>query len=75
MSCGVRRRRGSDPMLLWLWLWPAAATPTGPLAWKPPYAAGVALKRENNNNKESPFSKVFQLLHYGYSTYNLLQVE
>ena len=24
VSCGVGRRRGSDPSLLWLWLWPAA---------------------------------------------------
>ena len=29
MSCGVGRRYGSDPRLLWLWLWcrPAAIAP------------------------------------------------
>ena len=31
--------------LAWLWLWPAAVALIGPLAWEPPYASGVALKR------------------------------
>ena len=30
--------------LLWLWCRPAAIDSTWPLAWEPPYAAGVALK-------------------------------
>ena len=34
-----------DPALLWLWCRPAAAALIGPLAWKLPYAMGVALKR------------------------------
>ena len=46
MSCGVGHRDGSDPALLWLWLWPAAVAAIGPLAWKPPYAMGVTLKRQ-----------------------------
>ena len=29
-------------MLLWLWCGPAATAPVRPLAWEPPYAAGVA---------------------------------
>ena len=33
-----------DPTLLW-WRRPAAADPVGPLAWAPPYAVGVDLKR------------------------------
>ena len=45
MSCGVGRRRGLDPALLWLWRRPVAAALVGPLAWEPPYAVGVALKR------------------------------
>ena len=45
MSYGVGRKRGSDPELLWLWLWPAAVAPIRPLAWEPPYATGVALKK------------------------------
>ena len=40
---GVGRRCGSDPVLLWLWCRPAALAPTGPLAWEPPYATGMAL--------------------------------
>ena len=40
LLCGVSRRRGLDPELLWLWLWlwrrPAAAAPIGPLAWELP---------------------------------------
>ena len=35
MSCGVGRRRGSDPALLWLWCRPVAPTPIRPLAWEP----------------------------------------
>ena len=27
VSCGIGRRRGSDPVLLWLWCRPAAAAP------------------------------------------------
>ena len=45
VSCGVGRRRGSDPALLWLWRRPVATAPIGPLAWEPPYAAGVALEK------------------------------
>ena len=42
MSCGVGRRHGSDPALLWLWRRPVATAPIQPLAWEPPYAAGAA---------------------------------
>ena len=60
MSCGVGCRRSSDLAWLWLWLWlwhsPAATAPIRPLAWDPPYAAGVALKdkktKNNNNNND-----------------------
>ena len=45
MSCGVGRRGGLDPALLWLWCKPAATAPIGPLAWEPPYAVGVALEQ------------------------------
>ena len=36
-------------MLLWLWCWLAAAAPIRPLTWEPPYAMGVALKKEKKN--------------------------
>ena len=57
MSCGIGRRCGSDPALLWLWRRLAATAPFRPLAWEPPYAAGAALEKEkktknNNNNKK-----------------------
>ena len=43
-----------DLALLWLWCRPAATAPIGPLAWEPPYAVGVALKRQKTpKNKYS----------------------
>ena len=45
MSCGVGCRRGSDPMLLWLWRRLVATTPIRPLAWEPPYAVGADLEK------------------------------
>ena len=63
MSCGVGCRRGLDPVLLWLWLRLVATAPIQPLAWEPPYAAGVAQrnskktkkkKNNNNNNQKDP---------------------
>ena len=49
MSCGVGHRHGSDLAWLWLWQRPAATVPIRPLAWEPPYAVGVALKRQKKN--------------------------
>ena len=45
-------RCGSDPELLWLWCRPAATALIGPLAWKPPYAMGAALKGQKTKKKE-----------------------
>ena len=53
MGCGVGCRRSSDLVLLWLWYRPVASAMTGPLTWEPPYATGVALKRQNNNNNNN----------------------
>ena len=44
--------RGSDPALLWLWCRPVATAPTRPLAWEPPYAAGVTLKGQKDKKKK-----------------------
>ena len=44
VSCGVGRKLGSNPTLLWMWLWPAATAPIQSLPWEPPYDRGVALK-------------------------------
>ena len=38
--------------LLWLWCRPAATAVIRPLVWEPPYAAGVALKRQNTKQKQ-----------------------
>ena len=51
MSCGVGRRRGLDLALLWLWCRLAATATVGPLAWEPPCAARVALKRQKTKTK------------------------
>ena len=51
MSCGVGHRYGSDLTLLWLWYRPAATAPIRLLPWEPPYAAGVALKRQRQKKK------------------------
>ena len=60
MSCGVGCRGGSDLALLWLWRRPVATGPIRPLAWEPPYAAGVApekAKRQKNKNKNKKNEK------------------
>ena len=49
VSCGVGRRRGLDPTLLWLWHRPAVTAPIRPLAWEPPYAVDAALKKHKQN--------------------------
>ena len=51
MSCGVDRKLGSDPTLLWLWHRPAATAPIWLLAWELPYAVGAAVKRQKQKNK------------------------
>ena len=52
MSCGVGHRRGSDLALLWLWYRLAAAALIQPLAWEPPYAVGMVLKRQKEKEGE-----------------------
>ena len=54
MSCGVGRRRGLDMALLWPWCRLAAVAPIGSLAWEPPCASGVALKRQTNKQTKTP---------------------
>jgi len=58
VSCGVGRRCGSDPVLLWLWCRLAATAPIQPLAWEPPYAEGEAQektkKQKSKQTKKTP---------------------
>ena len=61
MSCGVGCRRGSDPVLLWLWCRPVAMAPIGPLAWEPPYATRSGprkVKKTKKINKKYRFQGV-----------------
>ena len=52
MSCGLGHRCGSDLALLGLWRELAATVLVKPLAWEPPYAAGVALKRQKTKKEK-----------------------
>ena len=68
MSCGVGRRWGSDPVLLWLWYRLAATDPMRPLAWVPPYATGVALEkatRQKQKQKNKTKQKALACLQVG----------
>ena len=60
MSYGVGHRCGSDPTLLWWWCRPEAAAPIRPLIWEPPYAVGVALKRQKIKKKEKEIERIEQ---------------
>ena len=51
VSCGVGRRHGLDPALLWLWCSPAAVAPIRSLSWEPPCATSVALKIHTHKKK------------------------
>ena len=51
MSCGVCRRQGTDPTLLWQRNRLAAAAPIQPLAWELIHATGEALKSKNKKQK------------------------
>ena len=44
-----------DPALLWLWCRLAATAPIPPLAWEPSYAAGVALKKQKQQQQKDLF--------------------
>jgi len=57
VSCGVGRRHGSDPALLWLWRRLAATAPIRPLAWEPPYAAGAAQEMAKRQKKKKKKKK------------------
>ena len=59
VSYGVGRRRGSDPVLLWLWCRPAAVALIGPLAWELPHVVGVALKSPKKRGGENMSSLAF----------------
>ena len=51
-GCGVGHRHGLDLALLWLWYRPAATALNQPVAWEPPYAVRVALKKDQKKKKK-----------------------
>ena len=60
MSCGVGGRHGSDLELLRLRCRPAAVAPIRPLAWEPPCAPGVALKRKERKKERKKEKKTLK---------------
>ena len=58
MSCGVGRRHGLDPTLLWLWHRLAAPAPIRSLAWEPTYAVGAAKKKTKEKKKRQKIKKL-----------------
>ena len=52
VGCGIGHRYGLDLALLWLWHRLAAIILIGPLTWGPPYAVGMALKRQKDQKKK-----------------------
>ena len=57
LSCGVGRRWGSDPALLWPWCRPVATAPIRPLGWEPPCAMGAALEKAKRPKKKKKKKK------------------
>ena len=45
--------------MLWLWCRLAAATPIQTLAWEPPCAMGVALKKKKKKGKTVPLDHLY----------------
>ena len=65
MSCGVGCRYVSDPELLWLWCRLVATAQIRPLAWKPPYAMGMALQKKKKKNSPVVAKPSFrEILHH-----------
>ena len=71
MSCGVGRRCGSDPVLLWLWHRLVAIAQISPLAWELPYAAGVALGKTKRQKKKK---KERNSLDLNYTIFNMYSI-
>ena len=71
LSCGLGHRHGLDLALLWLWCKPVAIALIQPLPREPPYAMGVALKRQKQTNRLDWMSNEVLLIAQG-TTSNLL---
>ena len=65
MSCGVGCIHGTDRALLWLWCRLVATALIRPLAWEPPCAVGVALKKDQKKKKKKKKKKEKENPKYG----------
>ena len=63
MSCDIGRRLGLDLELLCSVARLAAVAPIRPLAWEPPYATGVALKRFSSFSAIKGNVKIYKILY------------
>ena len=69
MNCGVGRRRGLDPVLLWLWRRPVSTALIQPLAWELPYAVSAAItKKRKKKKKKKRRKKKRKEIRGGYYT-------
>ena len=59
-------------MLLWPWCRLAAATVIQPLAWQPPYAVGVALKRQKDKKKKKNKTLKHNFIQFVKSPYVII---
>ena len=75
MSWGVGHRHGSDPALLWLWCRLAAVALIRPLAWEPPYAVGMALKRQEKKKKRNHLGAVREVVFWCFRPLNIQKNE
>ena len=57
MSCGVGRRHGWNPVLLWLCCRPVAVSLIQPLDWELSYATGVEPKKTKKKKKKKTKEK------------------
>ena len=62
MSYGVIHRCSLDAVLLWRK--PADTALIWPLAWEPPYAKGVALKRQTQKTNKKKIASFYQELSF-----------
>ena len=67
MSHGVGRRCGSDLIFSGCAARPAAVALIGPLAWEPPYAAGVALRKTKQQQQTNSLRAITHFLLSSFS--------
>ena len=75
MSCGVGRRRGWDPALLWLWCKLVAIAPIRALAWEPPYAAEAALEKRQKTKKKKKRTYILGINVYTFLKETIVDLE